>query len=82
MILPLHHCSALHCLELINPREIMCRKHWEMVSEATMKQLVVTPPGSRGRKHAEMQARIEVAQAEGITPCFTAHDLATSGGAL
>jgi hypothetical protein len=76
MILPLHHCAALGCLELLDPEGFMCARHEELISDATLRQLVITAHGSSGREHAKMQACIEVAQLEGRNPTLSAFDFA------
>jgi len=75
MTLPLHHCAALDCRELINPGEIMCTKHWAMVSKPTV-QLLTAVRCSSHRSFAEMQAVQEVAVLEGRSPAVSAHSIA------
>jgi hypothetical protein len=64
MIFPLHHCCALRCTELIDPGEVMCTTHWNMVALPTMAQFVA-PKDEHDRKRALLNAFIEVAMAEG-----------------
>ncbi len=77
MNLPLSHCDALGCRELVSPDLLMCEKHAALVSAETARLLANARPGTRGREHAEMMARMEVAGAEGRNPAITAHDLAS-----
>ncbi len=64
MIFPLHHCDAIGCQELISPRELMCRRHWCLVSDETT-ALLVTAGNPQERLEAELLARGDVLIAEG-----------------
>ena len=64
MILPLHHCSAIGCMELTDPGTFMCRKHEAMISDETAKRIVTSKSPHYLRRAQDIAIR-EVAAREG-----------------
>lgn len=65
MILPLHHCAATRCLEMLDPDEFMCCEHWPKVSVDTMANLVCATTLEERDRYG-LYAVLEVAAAEGL----------------
>ncbi len=64
MILPLYHCCALGCMELIDRPEIMCAPHLKQVSPETAKTMA-SSINIYERDRAVLIATLEIAQIEG-----------------